>query len=101
VIRYCKELKEEGILTTQKIGNIVFYTANRGNEKFTIEKKLFNLKSLYDSGLVDFLRFDLSNPPIIVFGSYANGEDTEKSDIDLYIETPSKKKSILKSLKEF
>ena len=27
----------------------------------------------------------------ILFGSYAKGEDTERSDIDLYIETPSKK----------
>lgn len=91
VIRYCKELEKEGILVTQKTGNVIFYTANRGNEKFIIEKKLFNLKSIYVSGLVDFLRFELSNPPIIVFGSYAKGEDTQNSDIDLYIETPSKK----------
>ena len=34
---------------------------------------------------------ELSNPAIIVFGSYAKGEDVENSDIDLYIETPSKK----------
>ena len=27
----------------------------------------------------------------ILFGSYAKGEDLENSDIDLYIETPSKK----------
>ena len=30
------------------------------------------------------------NPVIILFGSYSRGEDTEESDIDLYIETPSK-----------
>ena len=33
----------------------------------------------------------LNNPVIVLFGSYAKGEDIEDSDIDLYIETPSKK----------
>ncbi|GIU68204.1 MAG: hypothetical protein KatS3mg001_054 [Candidatus Pacearchaeota archaeon] len=91
VIRYCKELEKEGILTMQKIGSVTFYTANRSNENFILEKKLFNIKSLYTSGLVNFLKVELSNPVIIVFGSYARGEDNEKSDIDLYVETPSKK----------
>lgn len=91
VIRYCKELKEEDILTTIKTGNVVFYTGNRGSENFFLEKKLFNIKSLYVSGLIEFLKIELSNPVILVFGSYSKGEDIENSDIDLYIETPSKK----------
>ena len=91
VIRYCKELKEEDILTTIKTGNVVFYTGNRGSENFLLEKKLFNIKSLYVSGLIEFLKIELSNPVILVFGSYSKGEDIENSDIDLYIETPSKK----------
>lgn len=91
VIRYCRELEKEGILITQKIGNVVFYTADRTNENFLLEKKLYNIRSLYASGLVNLLKTGLSNPSIIVFGSYSRGEDTEKSDIDLYIETPSKR----------
>jgi len=91
VIRYCKELKHEGILTTIKTGNVVFYTADRTNENFLLEKKLYNIKSLYNSGLINFLKTELSNPVVIVFGSYSRGEDIENSDIDLYIETPSKK----------
>ena len=31
------------------------------------------------------------NPVIVLFGSYSKGEDIENSDIDLYIETPSKR----------
>ena len=96
VIRYCNELEKERLLAKIRTGNIVFYTANKGDEKFTLEKKFFNLKSLYDSGLVNFLRTELSNPVIVVFGSYAKGEDIENSDIDLYVETPSKKKIDLK-----
>jgi len=90
IIRYCKELKQEGILIIVKISNVVFYTASR-SEIYILQKKLFNIKQLYDSGLINYLKIELSNPTIVLFGSYAKGEDTENSDIDLYIETPSKK----------
>lgn len=91
VIRYCKELQINGILTQLQIGDVIFYIANRENETYKIEKKLFNIHSLYESGLINFLKMELSNPLIIVFGSYSKGEDIENSDIDLYIETLSKK----------
>lgn len=96
IIRYCKELEKEGILAIQKTGNVVFYTANRTHENYLLEKKLYNIKSLYVSGLIEFLKTDLINPVIILFGSYSKGEDIEKSDIDLYIETSSKKELLLK-----
>ena len=91
VIRYCKELEQERILTTVKTGNVVFYTANRADENYILEKKLFNIRQIYKSGLVEYIKKTLNNPPVILFGSYAKGEDTEASDIDLYIETLSKK----------
>lgn len=96
VIRYCKELKTQGILATIKIGNVTFYTANKTNPDFILEKKLHNLKSLYTSKLIEHIKKELSNPSIIVFGSYSKEEDAENSDIDLYIETPSKKELNLK-----
>jgi predicted nucleotidyltransferase len=89
-IRYARDLEKAGLLTREKIGNVVFYTANR-DHAFILEKKLYNIKSLYACGLVDYLREELSNPSIIVFGSYSKGEDTEQSDIDMYIQSPSKK----------
>jgi predicted nucleotidyltransferase len=91
VIRYCKELHKEGILVIKKIGNVFFYTADITHKNFLLEKKLYNIKSLYESGLIAYVTFELSNPGIVLFGSYAKGEDTENSDIDLYIETPSRK----------
>jgi predicted nucleotidyltransferase len=91
VIKYCRELEEEEILSIIKTGNVVFYTSNRTSNKFLLEKKLYNIKSIYDSDLVNFLKIELSNPVVILFGSYSKGEDTEESDIDLYLETPSKK----------
>lgn len=91
VIRYCRELEEEDILAISRIGNVNFYTASR-SEAYLLEKKLYNIKQIYKSGLIEFLKINLSNPPIILFGSYAKGEDIENSDIDIYIETPSRKK---------
>lgn len=100
VINYCKELMNEGILTTIKTGNVVFYTGNRTNKNFLLEKRLFNIKSLYESGLIEFLKIELSNPVIILFGSYSKGEDIENSDIDLYVETPSKKEFSLEKFEK-
>ncbi len=92
VIRYCKELTKEGILKKITIGDVNFYTADRSSEIFLLEKRLFNIKQIYLSGLVRYLREEFSNPTIIVFGSYARGEDVEESDVDIYIESPSTKK---------
>ena len=100
VIRYCRELEEEGILSIEKTGTIRFYMASRSNNKYLLEKRLYNLKNIYKSGLVEHLKHELSNPGIILFGSFARGEDTEESDIDLYIETPPNKKVNLEKFKK-
>lgn len=100
VLRYSKELFNEGILSTESYGNVKFYTAKR-EEKFLLEKKLFNLKQLYDSGMIDFLREKFSNPSIVVFGSYSRGEDIEDSDIDIYLETPSGRDILLDMYEEY
>ncbi len=95
-IRYAKELKDEGILITLEIGNVVFYTSNKTGASFLLEKKLYNLREIYLSGLIDYFKKTLSNPGIVLFGSYSMGEDIESSDIDLYVETFSKKTLELK-----
>lgn len=100
IIRYCKELQTEGILTLSKTGSIVFYTADRASNKFLLEKKLFNIKSIYDSELIEFLKIELSNPAVILFGSYSKGEDTETSDLDLYLESSSKKEISLEKFEK-
>lgn len=90
VIRYTKELESEEILMKSEIAKVRYYTSNRSSKRFLIEKKLYNIKETFDSGLIKYLKREYSNPLIIVFGSYSRGEDIENSDIDLYIETPKK-----------
>ena len=99
-IRYAKELEKEDILQHTLIGGITLYTANRTSETYLLEKKLFNLKQLYSSGLLHHLIINYDSPTIILFGSYSRGEDTEESDIDLYIETLHKEIKVLEPFEE-
>ena len=91
-IRYTKELEEEEIINKEEIGNVIFYSADIGSKKYLIEKKLYNIGSLFDMGLIAFLVEELGNPDIVLFGSFFRGDDLEESDIDLFIQTVSKKK---------
>jgi len=89
-IRYVKELCEEKILRKIIISNVVFYAADITSAKYQLEKKLYNIRKIYDSGLIEYLTKEYNNPLIILFGSYSRGQDIENSDIDLYIETTKK-----------
>ncbi len=86
-IRYAKELEDEKILKSVVVAGVKVYTGDRASREFLVRKKLFNVYSLFSSGLVNFLIREYSNPTIVVFGSYSKGEDVEGSDIDFYIET--------------
>ena len=90
VIRYTKELEKEKILKSTEAPGIMLYSADRTSPTFLLEKKLYNLRSLFSSGLIAFLVQELSNPTIVLFGSYARGEDIETSDVDLYVESVKK-----------
>lgn len=91
-IKYAKELEKERILKSEIIANIKIYSANRTSNNYLLEKKFFNLKQLHHSNLIIYLVEKYHNPSLILFGSYSRGEDLEESDIDIYVETASKKK---------
>lgn len=100
VIRYAKELEKEGIIRKEIISNVKLYSADRSSKNFILEKKFFNLKLLYNEGLIEYLVYSYHNPTIIVFGSYARGEDIENSDIDLYIEIQKKENITLEKFEK-
>ena len=90
VIRYIKEFVKDGILNKVIISGVELYSADRSYKRFLVKKQLYNIESLYESKLIDKLVLKYNNPTIVLFGSYSRGEDIEDSDVDLYIETPSK-----------
>jgi predicted nucleotidyltransferase len=80
-----KELKEQNLAKFEKTKTINFISFNR-DEKRAIEfKRVENIKSIYLSGLIDYLEKELPGGTIILFGSYSRGEDTNTSDIDLAV----------------
>ena len=89
-IRYSQELTKESLLKKTEIENVNLYSANRASKEFLLEKKLYNIKLLYNLGIIEYIINEYSNPIIIMFGSFSKGEDIETSDIDLYIESPIK-----------
>lgn len=90
VIKIIKKLKKEKLLISKK-GKVVDEITPNFDAKFLVLKRLYNIHSLYDSGLVDYIKKFYEFPKaIILFGSYSNGTDTEKSDIDLAVITDKK-----------
>ena len=62
------------------------YKANIDNKLFRKHKAIYNLLSILESNLVESIEEKLMPKSIVLFGSYARGEDTEGSDIDLFVE---------------
>ena len=77
-------------MKSEVIGNVKFYSADRSSKQFLIEKKLFNIKSLHSSKLIDYIINEYDDPSIVIFGSFSKGEDIEGSDIDIFVESSRK-----------
>ena len=83
---YLKELlKDKFILRVKKKGKMPYYTANRDSAKFRFEKKLYGLRMLEGSGLFEDLTSRKGIKTAILFGSFARGDWSKSSDIDLFI----------------
>lgn len=58
---------------------------NRENDRVMQQKRVDNLKQIYETGLSDMLEVEFAGSTIILFGSYSRGEDIKLSDIDIAI----------------
>jgi len=88
------ELGKKGLIKVKKSKVIKFLSIefNRDDYKAIEMKRVENLKMIYESGLSDFLFNEFPGCTIILFGSYARGEDVwiseaeeNRSDIDIAI----------------
>ncbi|MBS3176029.1 nucleotidyltransferase domain-containing protein [Candidatus Woesearchaeota archaeon] len=80
-----KKLKKENMITVEKTKTINFIAMNRDEKRAFELKRIENIKNVYLSGLSDYLESELPGGTIILFGSYAKGEDTQTSDIDIAV----------------
>jgi predicted nucleotidyltransferase len=87
VMKIVARLKKAGLLISEK-GGLVENVSVRKDGKFLRLKRCENIFAIYESGLIEFLRQQYEEPKaIVLFGSYAKGEDGIKSDIDLAVIT--------------
>ncbi len=91
VSNYIKQLEKEHLIVKKEVYGMKLYFANRENSKFKIYKIQDSKTRLDSSGLIELLEKELNYPTIVLFGSKAKGEDTEKSDYDLAVFTETKR----------
>ena len=96
-------LEKEGIVkVTRGRTKLNLVSLNRDSQNTLELKRAENLRMLYESGLPGFLEEHLPGATIVLFGSYAKGDDTTKSDIDIAaIGVNDKRLDIAKFEKQF
>lgn len=88
---YLKQLVKAHFLKNMEERNYILYFADTESRFFKDLKIYSNIKKIRSSGIVDFIEKKLNYPEVIVlFGSYAKGENKIGSDIDLFILSESK-----------
>lgn len=87
IAKSIKKLEKENLIRIKrsKTMNLTSIELNRNNQKTISLKRIENLRLIYEFELDEFLEEKFPGSTIILFGSYSQGEDTEKSDIDIAV----------------
>jgi len=101
VSKYLELLRKEGLLKSKRKLNHLLFKANTENPLFRETKLCYNLKTLRNSGIIEYLNEEFNEPEaVILFGSYAKAQDTPASDIDILVVTTIKKDVGLKKFEK-
>ncbi len=79
------ELGEKELLSKREESKMTFFKARRENREFQEMKRIFNLRKIFESGLVDELEQEYRPDAVVLFGSFLVGNDREESDIDIAV----------------
>jgi predicted nucleotidyltransferase len=82
--KYLDRLVEKRLLLRRVVGNLYLFRSNREHPIFKQKMLAYNTEKLFDSGVVDRL-LELEPTSIILYGSFARGENDENSDIDVLV----------------
>jgi len=99
---YLNELVDDGLIVKKphRVHGYPLYHANADSDAFRLYKKLDMIRSISDCGLLDYLSSDFMPDCIVLFGSASRGEDTDKSDIDIFMKCSKRKADLRKYEKE-
>ena len=87
VTNHLNLLLKETLIIKEKKHTYPSFRANIDSELFKLLKKQNLLFRIQTSGLLDMLEKEFKPNCIILFGSASRGEDTENSDIDLFVQS--------------
>ncbi|MDP2278621.1 MAG: nucleotidyltransferase domain-containing protein [Nitrospirota bacterium] len=85
-------LLKSKLIQKEKTKNQILYSAKMQSPAFRHLKISRSLSWLEDKNLIEFLKKRIPGiSSIVLYGSYAKGEDDKKSDIDIMVISPAKK----------
>ena len=80
-------LEKEGFLEKRVLGKVWRISANQAHAHFKTRKIPFNLKHVYECGILEWITTNLPEArAVVLFGSYRWGDDIQTSDIDIAVE---------------
>ncbi len=86
------QLVIDRFLIVSKLGKLWRIKANKEHQWFTTRKIPFNLRIVYESGIIAWVEREIpSARAIILFGSYRKGDDIKTSDLDIAVEISDEK----------
>ncbi len=86
VNHFLRGLCKEGFVKRIKPrGKMPYYFAKRDSPKFRSEKRLYGLSMLDEAGLFEYITSCKGIKTAILFGSFARGDWSRSSDIDIFI----------------
>ena len=86
VINHLNALCKEGLTVKEKGGIYNVFKANREDTQFKLLKQQNLIWRLQTSGCISHLEETLQPTCIVLFGSASRGEDTEESDVDIFVQ---------------
>ena len=98
--KHLKKWIKKKILIGEKKYNHLLFRVNTESRQYKLIKINYNMELLEICGLIEYLEEFYEKPhAIVLFGSFARGEDNENSDIDILV--ISSKKEIAANLEKF
>lgn len=87
---HLKALRDEGLVTIEKSGLYPSFRAAKENPQFKLLKAQNIVLRLHQSRTVEAIEKACYPSCIVLFGSASRGEDSENSDIDIFVQAKHK-----------
>ncbi len=96
ILNYINDLQKLSLIKKKEATLYPTYFASTENQKYKFYKKNWLIFKLVETGLIEYIQKEALPSSIIIFGSGAKATFTEKSDIDIFVESNETKLDLTK-----